>query len=503
MAQRIQTWPNTPAVATETPWRTQRVWRLYALGVAAYAALFALWQAEPVPWEVYTASVVLWAVCLLPLARWFRQGKRTLPMFELIGVAYGLQFAMPVFLQASEIQTVYGVLSVRWDVVLEALLLALTGVLALLAGYYVLPRWDLVRHLPRLDLPLRPERRSLYISMAVGLGVTALSLQTLGALQVDSTFGAIFGVLTNQFRVGVALLAYYVYGTPQRRLAPTAALYAALVIAVALGLLSGMLENALIPLVVLMLVRWQMSGRFPVGLVLIGFVGFVVLNAVKSDYRSQAWYSSTPLDPGERLSLWADLGQTVVTDTASGDTLRNAGDLVRGSMARFDLIHKFAYVREMTPRYLPYYEGITYQYMLISWIPRVVWPDKPVASESNQIVDVDYGLKFPQQTSTNIGIGQLPEAYVNFGVAGIVVVMFLQGLVFGLINHLYNGPRSDGGRAIYVSIMVFFLNGIGSSTAIWFGALAQNLLANTLILRVFSSPYRAQDSDVHQAQAKA
>ena len=75
-------------------------------------------------------------------------------------------------------------------------------------------------------------------------------------------------------------------------------------------------------------------------------------------------------------------------------------------MARFDLIHKFAYVRELTPRYLPYYEGVTYQYMLIGWIPRIFWPDKPVASDSNQVVDVDYGFKFRQQTGTNIGIGQ-------------------------------------------------------------------------------------------------
>ena len=136
-------------------------------------------------------------------------------------------------------------------------------------------------------------------------------------------------------------------------------------------------------------------------------------------------------------------------------------------MARFDLIHKFAYVRELTPCYLPYYEGVTYQYMLIGWIPRIFWPDKPVASDSNQVVDVDYGFKFRQQTGTNIGIGRLPEAYVNFGAVGIVVLMFMQGLAFGFINHLYNGPHSDGGRAIYISIMVFFLNGIGSSTAIW------------------------------------
>jgi len=74
---------------------------------------------------------------------------------------------------------------------------------------------------------------------------------------------------------------------------------------------------------------------------------------------------------------------------------------------------------------------------------------------------------------------------------GIAVVMFLQCLIFGVVNHVYNGPRSDGGRAIYLSLMIFLLNGIGSSTVIWFGALLQNLLANTLILRLFASSFQA------------
>ena len=113
-------------------------------------------------------------------------------------------------------------------------------------------------------------------------------------------------------RLGLALLAYYVYGTPQRRAAPTVIFYAALLVAVGLGFISGLLENALIPLVLAVLIRWQVTGRLPLWLLVVGFVGFVVLNAVKGDYRSQAWFSGEELDPGERLTLWADLGQGVV-----------------------------------------------------------------------------------------------------------------------------------------------------------------------------------------------
>jgi hypothetical protein len=88
-------------------------------------------------------------------------------------------------------------------------------------------------------------------------------------------------------------------------------------------------------------------------------------------------------------------------------------------------------------------------------------------------------------------LGQLTEAYANFGVIGILIIMALQGLIFGVLDGLFNGPESEGGRAIYLSIMVSLLNGIGASTPIIFGSLLQNSLGSALILRLFSSRWRA------------
>jgi hypothetical protein len=179
----------------------------------------------------------------------------------------------------------------------------------------------------------------------------------------------------------------------------------------------------------------------------------------------------------------------------TGDDLTTGlNDLVRSSIYRLDLIHKFAHVNSLVPRYVPFYQGETYGYLLIGWIPRVIWPDKPLASESNQRMDVDLGLKYAAQTGrSTIGIGQLPEAYANFGILGIIIVMLVQGMIFSGLDHLLNGPRSGGGRAVYLSLMVFLLNGIGSSTAIWFGGILQITIANVLILRPFASGWRTPE----------
>ncbi len=471
----------------------RRPWLIYALTVGLYFVVFALWQVEPVPWEVHLVNVVLWAICLFPLARWYGQGHEGLPMFEFICVAYGLQFSMPIYLEPNIVSTTQGLVPTRWESVLFTLFLTMAGVLALIAGYYLAQRWRLLQLAPHIDLQLEPARRSIYLALAFGLGLLALYLQLSGDAEISDTLNAIIGVFANQFRLALIILAYVVYGSSQRRFLPSVILYGFLALGVMLGLISGLLENALIPVILMVLVYWQAKGRIPVRLIAVGFLGFIILNAAKGSYRTIAWYGDQQLDPAQRLSLWLDLGQNVVTSTSSGDAVQNTEDLIRTSMARFDLEHKFAYVSDMTPRLIPYYEGQTYSYLLVAWIPRLIWPDKPDASESNHRLDIDYSLLYPQQIlQTVIPIGQLPEAYANYGPLGVVVVMFLQGLVFSVINHVFNDPRSDGGRAIYLSTMVFFLNGIGSSVVVLFGALAQNLLANTLILRLFATGFQSR-----------
>ncbi len=497
-------YPAKPADSPEQTLRLKRAAVIYAMSILGYAALFAIWQVDPVPGDVYLFGILLWAVCVLPLAIWYARGQRVLPMFELVCLSYGLQFSMPVFLQPNVMTTIQGALPLRWSGIFETLLLTILGVGALLAGYYLGRRLGLVRALPQIDLPLRPERQAAYLALTLGLGSIVLYQQVSGYYTISNSVSGLISVLSTQFRAALVILAYQVYGGQRPRIKLTMLLYVFVAFSVAAGLLGGMLENALIPLVLLVIVQWHASGKAPARLILVGFVGFVIFNAVKFDYRQQVWNSADPVAPADRLALWVSLGQDLVTQTATGDVLTNIESTIRQSMARFDLIHKFVYVHEMTPRLIPYYEGQTYSYLLVAWIPRFFWPDKPDASASNNRIDVDYGLVDMWDPGTTvIAIGQLPEAFANFGIAGVAIVMFLQGLIFGALDHIFNGPRSDGGRALYVSIMVYLLNGIGTSTVIWFGALLQNLLANAFILRIFATSFRAQDPPAGEADSQS
>jgi hypothetical protein len=182
----------------------------------------------------------------------------------------------------------------------------------------------------------------------------------------------------------------------------------------------------------------------------------------------------------------------VVQDTFTGDVTANLQNLVRQSMARLDFFHTLVWIHRMTPATVPYYSGDSYEYFLYGWIPRAIWPDKPVAQQGQHRFEVDYQLLTPAQLgSASIGIGQLSEAYANFGWLGILIVMALQGAVFAALGEVFNGPESEGGRAIYLWIMASFLNGIGADTTTTFGGIVQNSVAFALILRLFATGWRA------------
>jgi hypothetical protein len=83
------------------------------------------------------------------------------------------------------------------------------------------------------------------------------------------------------------------------------------------------------------------------------------------------------------------------------------------------------------------------------------------------------------------GFGHLTEAYINFGIGGVVIIMGLFGLIFAGLNLFLNHSNSYEGKAIYLSIMVFLLNGIGSNTAGALGGLLQYLVACWVILKAF------------------
>jgi len=127
--------------------------------------------------------------------------------------------------------------------------------------------------------------------------------------------------------------------------------------------------------------------------------------------------------------------------------------------------------------------GRTIWEAMLSPIPRVLWPDKPMTAGSGTLVSEFTGITFNEHTS--VGIGHIMEWYVNFGTAGVLAGMILLGTVIGWIDRnaigwLYAG---DWGRFALWWLPGLGLLQVGGSLVETVASACAALVVSTLMLR--------------------
>jgi hypothetical protein len=106
---------------------------------------------------------------------------------------------------------------------------------------------------------------------------------------------------------------------------------------------------------------------------------------------------------------------------------------------------------------VPFAEGQTFEDAIIALVPRVLWPNKPVVAGSGDLVSSFTGIRFAEGTS--VGVGQVMEAYVNFGMPSVVVCFAMLGMVVTLADRRahYWLAHADAGR-----FMLWYLPGLSA-----------------------------------------
>jgi len=77
--------------------------------------------------------------------------------------------------------------------------------------------------------------------------------------------------------------------------------------------------------------------------------------------------------------------------------------------------------------------GMTYINSLIGWLPRSIYPGKKPLSLSHELGDV-LSASLDRERRLGIGYSPVSEAYLNFGISGPLIVLF----VFGVVSNLYS-----------------------------------------------------------------
>ena len=151
--------------------------------------------------------------------------------------------------------------------------------------------------------------------------------------------------------------------------------------------------------------------------VLLGLAFIFVLQAVKDDYRA------TLREEGQGQNVQKFLDS--VDERLLEEEAASSGNVER-LVTRINQGWIISRIMTGTPRYLPFAEGETIIVAVkASLLPRFLFPDKPIAGGK---VNYEKYVGFRLQSSTSMGISLLGEAYINFGVRGAWVFMFIFGL---------------------------------------------------------------------------
>ncbi len=427
------------------------------------------------------AGMLLVVIGCAPLVLWALTPSRTsLPLPELSGLFYAATFGLPAVVQVDNF--------VRGGeaAVTIATRYALLGISCFVAGSLAArPRIGRMGRLVCLErdhrLPNGIYRLSL-IALALAImydisGMPVISLNNLvETLKMFSLVVLFFGLFSRQ----LGHLEWFVFA------------FALIPIEVVLRLFSGMVGQFAIFAVIAALMAERTGRRLQYVLALIAVLAIVGLNDIKTDYRKEFWYAgaSTTGNILEKID-WARerLGDGLF-DLATGSSKNSM-------LTRIDHLGTLSAVVEMTPSFIPYYYGQTYEELAYSWIPRVLWPDKPLANLGNRWAK-DYGLLHEGDQVTSFNLPWLVELYMNFGVVGVGAGMALFGLAFQIASNRF-GTRRTGTMAFLiaasVSLQLWYAE---SNFALMVGAIPSQILFLYVLVRVlFPSAFRPPQQLMH------
>jgi hypothetical protein len=239
----------------------------------------------------------------------------------------------------------------------------------------------------------------------------------------------------------VILLRYYLRGTaiPVDKMLLAGYAGIALVAGISSGWLGSFVGLAIMATAVYVYER----RKLPVVAIMIVIPIVLFLQPGKEKFRQQYWRTGASESYVERFNFWMDSSWSAWGRALVNADEEEARNLASETLGRLSLLQQTANVMESTPERVPYQNGRLYSYMLVTFVPRFFWPDKPSVNDSNRWYQVAYRLTVRDDLSgVSIAVGYLPESYINFGWFGPPVVMFCVGILLGLFDKIFLRPAS-------------------------------------------------------------
>lgn len=414
--------------------------------------------------------------------RWPKRNEEVLPFFAMIAFMYWLYYASQLFwgdLAVNAGESFFG-RSVAPEKIRDALFMALLGVSCLWLGMQSpLARLIMGRRQPRLEVKTARwnyVRGVLVITSAITIIEPSSFLFGEGGRQA-------FGVLLSI----VPLLSFTLLFRRFLRKEATVVdklLIAAFLLARTVTSLSSGWLGSFAGIIILCGAAYSAEQRRIPRFALVAVIVVILFFQVgKQDFREAYWTDQASAGQAERVTFWVNTSLKKWGDALSDPT----GNTLRGNLgstlSRVGLLAQTGDVLEQTPSVVPYQNGRLYSYLLYTWIPRAVWPDKPSMSEANQFYQVAYGITAERDLDrVSIAVGFITEAFMSFGWLGVVFIMFLVGVILDLYRRLFFSKTAGLVLSSLGIVLLPQMLAIESQMAQYLSGIVQQIIFSLLVM---------------------
>ena len=250
------------------------------------------------------------------------------------------------------------------------------------------------------------------------------------------------GICVSLNTMGIFVLAFYAGQGLLNRVQGLAFVFLT-VLSAAVMATTLVMNTASIPIAMAFLGYMLGSGKVPWKSLGAAFVILAVLHPGKYAMRANYWGGEAKYGPHELLGFygqwfscglqelggWAGVARGPAEDTG-----------VTGIFERAGIVHMLLRVQQMTPDQVPYFNGLTYEFIPQLLVPRFINSEKGVPHAANQMLTINYGVQEAYSIgSTSIAWGLIAEAYANFGYLGVVLLAVLLALFYTYFARLTFG----------------------------------------------------------------
>ncbi|MCB0518005.1 MAG: hypothetical protein H6577_09485 [Lewinellaceae bacterium] len=179
----------------------------------------------------------------------------------------------------------------------------------------------------------------------------------------------------------------------------------------------------------LMLLKFHVAFWKKMVIAVFGVVFILFIQSIKYEFRQMTWYTQETSQ--QTMGYKAEVFQKLWSDRVADPDLLVGPLMLSNALDRTNQGSLVAMAVRYVPEYEPYANGETiFLATAASFIPRFVWPNKPVVGSREKMIRF---TGFDNGEYTAMDIGQLGDAYVNFGPWGGALFMFIYGFLFAFI----------------------------------------------------------------------